>query len=286
VIENAQQNQSDMFVISSSADFQRASRIASSLQHVLLRTHPRAKLERISFEVFYEAALQEATVGGDSYDVIPLIGGKVAFVVADASGKGLDAAERIAEIKFALRAFLREHSDPCIAIARLNDFAVDAEQFRSGSGAVFTTLSMVILDSATGELCCICAGGEPPLILRSSGQVESIQVGGAALGFCSSISYASVSIQLGLDESVLLVTDGITEARQIDPSSSFPIRNGPCLGLHGVAGLAAKAAASCIHLVKEPLNWLGQCVFEGARAFSSGCFHDDSCLLLVRREPK
>ena len=69
-----------------------------------------------------EPALAEAEVGGDFHDLFSLPQGRVALVVADTCGKGLEAAAHNAEVKDVLRAFLREeHSRPDLALGRLND---------------------------------------------------------------------------------------------------------------------------------------------------------------------
>jgi serine phosphatase RsbU (regulator of sigma subunit) len=101
---------------------ERSHRIAESLQRMLLRPSPCETLHGLTVETFYASALAEASIGGDSCDAFPLTGGRAALTVSDASGKGLDAAERIAEVRFALRAFLNEHDDPHRALACLNNF--------------------------------------------------------------------------------------------------------------------------------------------------------------------
>jgi len=68
----------------------------------------------------YEAASEESLIGGDFADVFVLDDQQIAFVVGDVTGKGLTAASYTAEIKFALRAFLRESANPARALYRLS----------------------------------------------------------------------------------------------------------------------------------------------------------------------
>jgi serine phosphatase RsbU (regulator of sigma subunit) len=262
-----------------SHDYEREHRIAESLQRVLLRTSPHGTLPGLALEVFYEAALDEATVGGDSYDAFPLADGKAALIIADASGKGLGAAERVAEVRFALRAFLREHGDPCRALSCLNDFVCDAQRLGMRDDGTFTTLTLVVLDCATGETSCLCAGGEPPLVLRSGGLVETVPICGPALGLSPAQGYAAASLHLGVGDSVLLATDGITEARCRATGGPKGGRVDPLLGLTGLAHLAGEAQRAA-----APLRETCRAIFEGARAFGGGTFHDDACLLIARRE--
>jgi serine phosphatase RsbU (regulator of sigma subunit) len=258
----------------------RAHRIAEGLQGVLLRTHPPEALPGLTTEAFYEAALDEATVGGDSFDAFALDGGRVALVVADASGKGLAAAERIAEVRFALRAFLREHGCPGLALARLNDFVCNAQRLGRRDCGAFATLTLVVLDCGSGEASCLCAGGEPPLVLRAGGTVETVRVCGPALGLFPSQGYAAAALRLDMNDTLLLTTDGLTEARGLAPVGPADSRVGAFLGLEGLAHLAVQARAH-----EGTLAQTGRSVFEGARAFAGGAFHDDACLLTARRRP-
>jgi serine phosphatase RsbU (regulator of sigma subunit) len=263
--------------------YARDRRIAESLQRVLLRTHPQEALPGVTVESVYEAVLEEATVGGDSFDAFALNGDDVALVVADATGKGLGAAERVAEVRFALRAFLREHHAPELALARLNDFVCDAQRLGRRDAGTFVTLTLVVVNAASGAAACLCAGGEPPLILRSSGRVEAVQVCGPALGLFSEQGYAQTRIGLEEGDTVVLTTDGLTEARRLAESGPAGSRTGAFLGLDGLARLVAQAAKP-EQEVRAPLGRIGRSVFEGARAYAGGAFHDDTCLLMGRRE--
>ena len=90
--------------------YEREHKIAESLQRSLLNKPPESILTGLDVETIYRPAWDEALVGGDYFDVFALDGGRLALVVGDVSGKGLEAASRTAEIKYTLRAYLREHS--------------------------------------------------------------------------------------------------------------------------------------------------------------------------------
>ena len=142
-------------------------------------------------------------------------------------------------------------------------------------------LTLVVLDGSSGETTCLCAGGEPPLVLRAGGAVEAVQICGAALGLFPGQGYAAAPLRLGLGDAVLLATDGLTEARNLAPGGPAGSRTGAFLGLEGLARLAAQAY--------DPLGELprvGRSVFEAARAFAGGVFHDDACLLVAQRQAR
>jgi len=230
-------------------------------------------------------------VGGDSFDAYALSGSRVALVVADASGKGLAAAERVAEIRFAIRAFLHEHRDPKHALSRLNDFVCEVQRLGLRDDGAFATLTLVILDCTTGKAVCLCAGGEPPMALRKDGFVEVIEISGPALGLFADQRYDAATVFLEEGDTILLATDGLTEARRFLHEGSLGSRSGPFLGLEGLASLAIEAhhtQARSIHppAVAASLRHLGRSVFEGARNFAGGTFHDDVCLLVARRDVK
>lgn len=259
--------------------YEREHRIAESLQRVLLRAPQQEALHGLSVEALHEAALDEATVGGDSCDAFALDGGRVALAVADASGKGLAATERVAEIRFALRAFLREHREPELALACLNDFVCDAQRLGGSDYGAFATLTLVVLDCFSGETVCLCAGGEPPLVLRGDGTVEAVQICGTALGLFPAQGYMAAMLHLEAGDTILLTTDGLTEARLLVQGTPSTSRVGAFMGLEGLTQLAVQAQGQT-----ETLSQIVRSIFEGARLYAGGKFHDDACLLLARRE--
>src|SRR5207248_3049167 len=81
------------------AHYKREQRIAETFQRALLEDIAEDAFNGLAVKTFYVAAWHEAMVGGDFYDIFALPGGAVALVIGDASGKGLQAAERTAEVK-------------------------------------------------------------------------------------------------------------------------------------------------------------------------------------------
>jgi serine phosphatase RsbU (regulator of sigma subunit) len=118
-------------------------------------------------------------------------------------------------------------------------------------------------------------------VLRGGGAAKTISVCGPALGLYPNLPYASRETCLGQGDILLLATDGITEARR--PANHGPARPGgrAYLGLEGLARLARQSG----QMEKASLVQKGQSIFDGARAFAEGTFHDDACLLIARREP-
>ena len=256
------------------AAFDREHRIAESLQRSLLNKPPCQALQGLEVETLYRAAWDEAQVGGDYYDVFALDGGRLALVVGDVSGKGLAAASRTAEIKFSLRAYLREHGDAAAALERLNAFLCSAQELgddADGADEYFVVLTLAIVDTATGDATVAVAGAEPPLVLRPGGAAEEVRARGLPLGVSTKAAYQSLALTLGPGDLLLIATDGITEAR----------RGREFLGLDGLARLAQDSLSRTPE--QAALPGVAEAILAGAQEFAGGRLHDDVCLLLAHR---
>ena len=250
--------------------------VAETLQHTILEEMPEDRFPGLSVASRYRAAWAEAQIGGDFYDAFALDGGKVVFVVGDASGKGLDAAIRTAEVKFALRAFLHREPAPGLALAMLNDFVCAAQRLQERSEDTFVALTVVVVEAATGAACVATAGAEPPLVLRADGTAEEVTARGVPVGFLAGQEYVPRDLRLGAGDVVLLATDGITEAR----------RGGEFLGYEGMRELAQRELAQRAASGMGHLGDIAQAILDGAQEFAGGPLHDDACLLLVRLLPR
>jgi DNA-binding response OmpR family regulator len=247
------------------AAYEHERRIAESFQRSLVRPRP-VEHSHLLIEPLYLPAWDEANVGGDFYDVFPLGPETVALVIADASGKGLAAATRTAEVKYSLRAFLWKGMSPAEALAEMNRLMCHASA--DADLGSFVTAVLAVIDAAAGDISVCTAGMEPPLLLRNTGeQVTLMQSSTLPLGIDPSVVYTCGHWQMELDDTVLMATDGITEARRGTE-------------LFGYARMAEAAGTA---LGASTLSRMGERIVEQARAFAGGTFHDDVCLLLARR---
>lgn len=250
--------------------YEKEHHLAESLQRSLLLTPPEENFPGLSVATLYEAAWDESSVGGDFFDTFLVAENQVALVVGDASGKGLAAAMRTAEVKYALRAFVRENPSPGTAFARLNDFLCEERRLNPESGGVtFTVGTLIIVDTSAGEARLALAGSEPPLVVRAAGGVDYLGEGqgGLPLGIQPGEVYPQVPFRLDKEDLLLLVTDGITEARQ---GRAF-------FGYERVARLAAQAASF------PSLRQTARTILDSTRAFAGGALQDDACVLAARR---
>lgn len=243
-------------------------RIAETLQRSLLHNIRDDAFGGLEVASLYEAAWSEADIGGDFYDAFLVDDGKVALVLGDVAGKGLDAAARTAEVKYALRAFLQEYPHPARTLARLNDFLCGFHDFAEEDNPRFVVAALGVMDPQSGEGVFSFAGAEPAIILRRDGSVETVAGHGLPLGIQPNEDYQTFTCQLAKGDILLLVTDGLTEARRgreyLGHSGVIETASAAC----GIGSLHA-AAAEILRRVKE---------------YSGGSLRDDACLLLARRE--
>ncbi len=250
------------------AAYEREHRIAQTLQSSLLAPVAEDAFPDLAVATFYQPALDEARVGGDFYDAFALPGGEVALVVGDVFGKGLVAAARTAEVKYALRGFLWGCPDPAGVLSRLNDFVCHAWQLDEQGDDSYVVRALAVVHPGGRDVCFASAGGEPPLLLRAGGTAEPVEAAGTLLGFQPGAVYERVALPFAPGDTLVIATDGITEAR----------RGGDFLDQQGLAELACQAAAA-----SGTLAQMGEAIVRGACAFAGGTLHDDACLLLARR---
>ncbi len=148
-------------------------------------------------------------VGGDFYDFFPISETKVAFVIADVSGKGIPAAFFMLITRTMLRAIAELGVGPAETMRRVNNLlAAENEQM------MFVTVFYAELDLRTGVLAFSNGGHNPPLrIAGSDGTVAELErVPGMALAAMPDMPYSERSLRLGTGDTVVLFTDGVTEA--------------------------------------------------------------------------
>lgn len=148
-------------------------------------------------------------VGGDFYDFFLIDHHHLGFVIGDASGKGVPAAMFIAITRSLIKAVAPLSASPGECLAFVNTMlSVDNPQ------TLFATVLYAVLDTRSGQVAFCNAGHPPALILRQGKEVEAIRdVSGVALGVMEDLEYESGSFILNPGDSILLYTDGVTEAQ-------------------------------------------------------------------------
>jgi len=146
------------------------------------------------------------TVSGDYYDFIVRDNGRIYFVIADVSGKGITAALVMASLATAFSIFARRDPTPAELLRELNVTLTPKL-----SPTKFVTMFAGFLDPSTGRIDYANAGHVPPLWVSADGVTE-LRSTDMVLGLMASASYRDQTFTLNPGDSLVLFTDGITEA--------------------------------------------------------------------------
>ncbi|MGW0033569.1 SpoIIE family protein phosphatase [Streptomyces sp. NPDC003314] len=164
---------------------------------------------------YYHPAGEGLDIGGDFYDVFPLEGGRWAFLLGDVCGRGAIAATTTALVRHTARAVTPLLPGPEAVVAAVNQALINRP---AGHGTGFVTLVHGLLTPTEHGLDVelVRAGHTMPLHLDGRGTVRTVDVPGTLLGIGPETHLTAHRLLLRPDESLLLYTDGITEARDAD----------------------------------------------------------------------
>jgi sigma-B regulation protein RsbU (phosphoserine phosphatase) len=230
--------------------------IARDIQQALLprdfREYPHLSVTGINFPCL--------SVGGDYFDVFPLSDNRTAFLIADVSGKGLGAALLTTMLQGALSA-MTLGTDPAIVFNHVNKFLCSHAEIGR-----YATMFFGILDQ-DGHLEFINAGHPSPILLRRGVADEAFSEGSFPVGLVPEAEYTAVCLKLEPGDTMVLFSDGVTEA--MDPAEE----------LYGVPRLRELLNGK----LECPLEDLQKCVLESVETFTRGASQaDDLTLLIVR----
>lgn len=204
-------------------------------------------------------------IGGDYYDYVPLEDGRLAFVVADVSGKGVPAALIMATFRAALRTALRRDGCATGVAEEMNRVLLEVT-----GAARFVTAVYGILDPASGRFGYVNCGHNPPLLLGADGRLDVLDAGGPALGLVLAASYEVGQVTLAPGDLLALYTDGVVEPA--DAAGQEFGRDRLEARLRDGAGL--------------PAGDLVLSVVDATRTWTKcGGYEDDFTLVMVKRNP-
>ena len=239
--------------------YQQQKQFADTMQRSLL---PRSRpvVEGLEVGEVYEPSAR-VDVGGDVYDFLALEDGRLAVVLGDVTGHGVDATADMAMAKFVFRSLAREHSEPADFLASANE--VICSEIGPGK---FISMSYVVVDGRSGRVAGASAGHPAPRIVLADGSTQPLEAHGLVLGIDGGQEYAESHAELPLGASLVLYTDGVVEAR----------RSGELYGDDRLDALLAErrdlSAAA-----------LASAVAEDAREFAGGDLSDDLAVVVIRR---
>jgi phosphoserine phosphatase RsbU/P len=199
-------------------------------------------------------------VGGDYFDVFPLPDGRIALLIADVAGKGLGAALVTTMLQGALSG-ITTGVDPVNVFNHLNQFLCDR------AAAVRCATMFFGLLSPDGALEFVRAGHPSPLLMRQGEVSELYCTGSFPIGLVDKASYTSSHAQLEPGDTLLLYTDGVTEAEDRDRNLFQDTRLKEVFGQHQ----------------DSSLKTLLDGIFSAIENFTRGASQADDVTLLVVR---
>ncbi|MCF6509277.1 PAS domain S-box protein [Blastococcus sp. MG754426] len=184
--------------------------LADTLQRSLLPSHL-PSIPGVELAATYRAGGEAALVGGDTYDVTPLPDGRWMVLIADVCGTGAEAAAVTAVTRHTARAAAASGS--AAAILGAVNAALLHEQ---GSAPLrFVTACCLVLEPAgSGQRASISVAGHPlPLLRHPDGTTAAVGTAGRPLGIDAGVTFAEEVVDLPPGATLVLYTDGVTEAR-------------------------------------------------------------------------
>jgi len=266
-------------------------RLRDSLQlHVRLRAESLATQARLDHELEVSAQIQQSMlphgdaihavpagieiaatliparqVGGDLYEYFPVPDGRLLFAVGDVSDKGIPAALFMARMSALMRVLGAAGSSPERLLGDINSRLVEGND-----ACMFVTIGCGLLDPQSGEFSYASAGHDPPLLRFAEGEVREVAGdSGPAVGIDAGTRYPLQQGRLAPGDSLLLYTDGLSEAEA----------GGAQFGVPRLAALLGEAhEATPVELVERILGSVASYT-AGATPF------DDLTVMVLRFNP-
>ena len=183
-------------------------RVAVTLQENFI--HPTPDVPGLEIAVEAQNAVQPELVGGDFHDVFVLPDGSLTLLLGDVEGKGVRAAGMTETVRSSARAISLFGPAPANVLDRLNQLLCHDE-------TPLVTVLYAHLDVGAGVCFVASAGHPPPLRIRREGQAELVDLeSGPPLGAFPDSTYQARLVLLQGDDTLVLYTDGVTEARRGD----------------------------------------------------------------------
>lgn len=204
-------------------------------------------------------------VGGDYYDVFPLSGGRLAFLVADVSGKGIPAALLVSTVHAAVHLQIDESKTIAELVTR-----IDRHLRRYAATRKFLTLFFGLIDPSTGTLRYVSAGHNPAVLARATGELRLLDSTGVPVGMLPGATWREESVELAPGDLLAVYTDGLTEAVD-EKEEEFGLKR---LTAEVVAGRDLTGRELCDRVLGS--------VAQFARGMPQ---YDDQTLLVVKRTP-
>jgi phosphoserine phosphatase RsbU/P len=199
-------------------------------------------------------------VGGDYFDVLSFKDETLGLCIADVAGKGMPAALLMSNLQAAVRGLASPSLPPNELCVRLNSLLC-----RNIASDRFVTLFYAQLDGPSRRLHYASAGHNPPFVMHQDGSHDRLQQGGGVLGIFPNQKFELGCVDLQSGDTLVLFTDGVTEARSVDDEE---------FGDQRLAGVLTETRGAGAREIQRQ-------ILLTASEFSRGLWHDDATLLVL-----
>jgi phosphoserine phosphatase RsbU/P len=199
-------------------------------------------------------------MAGDFYDVYPTSGERLACVIGDVAGHGIEPSITAFQVKYLLRNFLRQYRDPAQALEELN-----VVLSTTGRPEDLVSVCSVVFDTSASTLR-YASAGHPAAWLWQDGELRALRATGPLLTLDPGASFYSKELPLEPGDLLLMYTDGLAEARS----------GGQLFGEERIAGIIRRDPG-------QDTGTLCKVLLEAASDFASEPLTDDVAILAVRR---
>ena len=212
------------------------------------------------FEVGHVYQPGTGAMAGDFYDLYPTSAARLAVVIGDVTGHGIEPSITAFQVKYLLRVFLKQFRDPAQALEELN--LLFSAQARNEE---LVSLCTVVFDQAAGTLR-FASAGHPAAWLSHAGLIQPLRSTGPLLTLDPHASYTSREVPMETGDVLLLYTDGLAEAR--DGEQLF--------GEDRVAAILRRDPG-------QDTQTMCKMLLEAASDFASEPLGDDVAILAIRK---
>lgn len=232
--------------------------LARRIQEVLL---PSAFPDVPGWEL-WGTTIPSRDASGDMFKVVELEDGRIAFLIADVSGKGIGAALLTASFEALTAVPIQDGYPPSLVLGRAGRLLCERTPVEK-----FATVFLGVLEPESGMLTWSNAGHPPALVLQPDGGIRRLEATGMPVGLFLGAEYEEHSERLAPGETLVLYTDGFTEVETDEGE----------LGVEGLIEL-------CRHHVGRPPGELAAAVAQEIEALGGeDAFSDDRTLVVARR---
>jgi PAS domain S-box-containing protein len=230
-------------------------------------------IKGLVLSTFYRSGTDGVDIGGDFYDVFRTSEKHWWVVLGDVCGKGPAAAAMAAAVRYTIRTLALDTDDPADLLRWLNDVLRAEDWDRRFVTVFFASFEVPSDDSSAPIDLCVVSGGHPPgLVLRSDGAIEAVAARGTIVGVLPEVRGDAVDLELAPGDSLVLYTDGATEAFDAD---------GKQIGERALREILAAVAAE--PAAREPGDLAGRLADGVMVRARGGGLRDDLAVVTITR---